>query len=726
MKFFNKSYLTSEKLERKDNVTYLPPSETILDNITNGFFIIDCNWKIVYTNKEMEKFVNKERKELIGQNIWKVLPQAIGTDFYKFYHKAMEERVTVTFEEYFEPTNEWLEVRVIPTEEGIIGYAINITERKLYEQTIEHLAFYDQLTNLPNRILLEKKLNQLIDKSEDKKQSFALIYMDIDRFKYINDSLGHIIGEKLILRFAERLVQIISSQGFIARLGGDEFAVILNNTIEKEEIYIISEKIITKVKEEPFFVDDYELFVTVSLGMSVFPQHGEDCKTLMKNSDIAVNHAKDMGKSKAGEYNPIMDIYSYKRLSLENDLRKAINENKLELHFQPKVKVSTGEIIGAEALIRWNHPDWGMLTPADIIPIAEETGLIHSLSNWVTRKVCLVLNSWQNEGLNLVPISINISADRFISADFVPNITRQLEETKLDGKWLEIEITETSILDNQSLVEKTINELNYLNVRVSLDDFGTGYSSLSYLTRYKIHVLKIDKSFIQDVSVNSSNSTVVKSIIQLAHGLGMSVVAEGVETPEQLQFLKQQECDEIQGYIFSRPVPVSDLLKMIRNRVLKPKVEKQSYYENKRNYFRVELYFPMSSQMTIKKFRDKDIELGRTEILVEDIGLGGLRFISHLLLSVNHEIIFEFEIEILGEVFNLKGRIVWKEENEEGIYRYGVEFLISESERELLAKTLNNLSLQIRKSPLVPNCRLVQSNKYSYIKNQIKKNSTTS
>lgn len=707
-----------DKEDNKNNVFYLPPSESILDNITNGFFIIDRNWCISYINKPMEHFVGKNREELMGYNIWDVLPEAIGTSFYHFYHKAMDEQVAITFEDYYVPTKEWLEVRVIPSNGALIGYAFNITERKNHEQIIERMAYHDYLTDLPNRRFFEKELEQFLEQSNKNQHSFALLYLDLDRFKYINDTLGHGLGNQFIKEFSIRLVQIIEDKGFVARLGGDEFAIILNKQFDnKEAVEKIAISIIKNIEERPFRIDDYENYITTSLGISFYPHHAQDAQTLVKNADIALYRSKEKGRNKYTFYNPVMDIDCFKRFSLEKDLRVAIENNKLELHYQPRVNTKTGEIVSAEALVRWNHPEWGMLSPAEFIPIAEDTGLIRPLTQWVERTVCKQINYWKLEGISFVPISINVSADQFLSKDFIQYIKQLLEETRVEGCWVEIEIIETSILDNQKLVETIIAELKTLGIKVSLDDFGTGYSSLAYLTQFNVDVLKIDKSFIHNVTTNPSNATVVKSIIHLAHGLGLKVVAEGVETKEQLNFLKQQECDEIQGYIFSKPVPVADFNKLLAKKILIPSGANQLVpFENRRKYFRVHLTFPLSSQMTIIKIKDKNLNLGKTEVLIEDIGAGGLRFLSHLILAVNEEIIFEFETEILAEIINVIGYVVWKEEIENNIYRYGLEFTIHDHERDHLVQLLNRLTLQMKTSPHVPECRLVKMDKYSYIK----------
>ncbi|NOV03850.1 EAL domain-containing protein [Paenibacillus planticolens] len=676
MKLFKKNSSKKDPEDHNNHQIDLPSSESILENITNGFLILDRNWRLKYTNKSMEYFVRKTRDELIGHNIWDVLPEAVGTKFYHNYHKAMAEQIPVIFEDYYEPTKEWLEISVFPSEEGLIGYAFNITERKNHEQIIEHMAYHDYLTDLPNRRFFEKKLEQFIEQANEKQYVIALIYIDMDRFQNINDTLGHGLGDQLIKEFSVRLVQYIDDKGFVARLGGDEFAVVLDKQFDnKEEVEKLADSIIKHIEASPFLNDDYEHYITASLGISFYPQHGMDAQTLVKNADIALYRSKEKGGNRCTFYNPIMDIDSFKRFTLEKDLRLAIHDNKLELYFQPRIDLKSGKIVSAESLVRWNHPEWGMLSPAEFIPLAEDTGLILPLTHWVELTVCSLITSWQAEGISYVPISINVSARQFLSKNFIQSLKQILQETQVDGHWLEIEITETSILENQKLVESTISELKTLGIKVSLDDFGTGYSSLAYLTQYNADVLKIDKYFIRDVTTNPSNAAVVKSIIHLAQGLGLKVVAEGVETMDQLTFLKQYECDEIQGYLFSKPVPVTEFKKLLAKEVLIPsEINQRIETDTRQNYFQDHLIFPISSQMTIIKIKDKVLSLGKTEVLIEEIGAQGLHFLTHLALAVSKDIIFEFEIEVFTEVIRVYGYIVWKEEVENNRNRYGLEF----------------------------------------------------
>lgn len=691
----------------------LPSIESILDNIGSGFFVVDSDWIVTYANKSIETWTGKKRKELLGYNIWKVIPEIANTKFYDFYHRAMEEQETFSFEEFFEPTDAWLKVTVVPSSIGLLGYVCNSTEHKRNERMIKHMAYYDYLTDLPNRRCFEKRLEDVLAFSKQNQRGFALLSIDIDRFKYINDALGPSVGDQLIHQFAARLVQLVGNDAFVARIGGDSFAIMLDRgAVSKGNLEILARNINTDIEEHPFYIQDFELYTTASLGICLYPEHGEDAESLIKHSDIALYGAKENGRNTYAFYNPILDIDRFKRILLVKGLRQAIEQDELELYYQPRVNTKTGRIQGVEALLRWNHPEWGMVSPADFIPIAEETGLIHPLTTWVVQTACKQIWTWKQQCITPVPISINVTAKLFISEDFVRNMQNALEETAIEGNWIEVEITETSILDNERLVELSINRLKKLGLNVSIDDFGTGYSSLAYLSHFKVDVLKIDRSFMRDIITNQSNATIVESIIHLAHGLRMKVVAEGVETNEQIDFLREHDCDELQGYAFSKPVPLAELMPLLEKRVLRSKEGGPvNLYTKKRKHLHVSLPFPILSHMTIVRMNDKEICLDKTEVLVEELSTGGLLFSSHLGLAIQTNVIFEFEMQILGEILIVCGYITSKEELSDGNHQYYLEFIIDKEKRSQLVSLLKRLSQQMKINPFVPNCNMVELRK---------------
>lgn len=596
----------------------------------------------------------------------------------------------------------------------------DITERKKSEQLNQYLALHDSLTNLPNRRNFEGKLEQFLFAAKATQKKLAILHLDLDRFKYINETLGHAIGDKLLKSVAKRLTNCVPNDGFVARMGCDEFTVILPTINNIDDSVKIAQGIISSI-DSPFVIEHFELYVTTSVGISIFPDDGTDLLTLMKDADVSLYRAKELGKNSVQIYNPLMNIGTYRAFHLEKDLHKALQNDEFELYYQPRVDTHSGKIVSAEALIRWNHPDWGMVSPNEFIPLAMETGHIYQIGVWVKETVCKQIRSWQQEGLPSIPISVNISSLRFMQKDFVKNVKRILEENGLEGKWLEMEITETSLMENGEVAINTIMQLQEMGIKISLDDFGTGYSSISYLRDFQINCIKIDRSFIKEISPDSINTKIVKGMIQLAQSLDLSIVAEGVETTEQLLFLREQHCDQIQGYLFSKPVPAEDFKNLLRKGKLEPNSnngEANSQIENQRKYFRINLHFPLSTDMTIIRVKGQNIKLGNTEVLIEDIGLGGLRFLSTIKMAVHRDILLGFETEILGKITKFYGNVVWCREIEDGIYQYGLEFLIHDSERTFLARLLNDFTLLLQKGSTVPNCRFIKIDRINYLKSQ--------
>ncbi|MEH7180171.1 sensor domain-containing protein [Neobacillus vireti] len=461
----------------------------------------------------------------------------------------------------------------------IVGSLQDVTERKEAEDLNEYLAYHDFLTELPNQRLLNKKLEQALITSKRLQQKLSVMFLDLDRFKYVNDTLGHSIGDKLLKEVSERLKMCLRDDDVLARLGGDEFVVLLPNTGNTNQVVEYAKTIIESL-EEPFHIEEYELFITASIGISTFPDDGEDAETLIKHADSALYKAKAKGKNTYHIFTSSMNKEAYKLFALESDLRKALDLNQLELYYQPQISAVTHEIIGAEALIRWNHPEWGIVSPGEFIPIAEETGMVIEIGKWVKETACTQNKAWQDAGLPAIPISINLSAHRFLQKDLLENIRDILAKTKLDPKYLQVEIVETSLLENEKVVFSILDELRKIGIKIFMDDFGTGYSSLSSLKRFKgkIDTLKIDQSFINELSRTNEDGSnfFTKTIIELAQHLEMDVVAEGVETIEQLEILKEYNCNNIQGYLISKPVPADELAVLLKDGKIEPPNTKEA------------------------------------------------------------------------------------------------------------------------------------------------------
>jgi diguanylate cyclase (GGDEF)-like protein len=427
-------------------------------------------------------------------------------------------------------------------------------ERKRYQVQLEHQANYDALTGLPNRNLLHDRLRQSVY-GQRLPRAVAVVFIDLDHFKFVNDSLGHSIGDELLKAMGERLRLTLREGDTVARLGGDEFVLILNDQSSEDVIYRGMQRITAQLAE-PIEIDGKELVVTCSAGISLYPQDGTDVDTLLKNADAAMYRAKEHGRNNFQFYTAEMNERVNERLALENALRRAIERNELLLHYQQRVDLRTGAIIGAEALVRWMHPEWGLVRPARFIPLAEETGLIVPIGEFVLREACRQARAWLDQGLKPGVVSVNLSARQFRQEGLVRLASRVLEETGLDPRHLEMELTESTVMHNVDAAIATLQGLKSLGIALSVDDFGTGYSSLAYLKNLPIDKLKIDRSFVRDIGAgtDANEGVLAQAIISLGHNLHLHVVAEGVETDAQVRFLRKHKCDEVQGFFYGEPV----------------------------------------------------------------------------------------------------------------------------------------------------------------------------
>ena len=453
--------------------------------------------------------------------------------------------------------------------EGLMGFGM-ITclledERQaatLASNEIEHLAYHDSLTGLPNRPLFIDRLFISVNMAERSKTRLAVFFCDIDRFKEINDSLGHSVGDELLRVVSERVRSSVRSEDTVARFGGDEFTLILQKIELVDDAVKIAQKILDTVKI-PFRVGEHELTVTISIGISFYPNDGRDAETLVKNADTAMYRAKDMGRDSFQLYAPAMNARALEKLALENMLRKALAQQELVVYYQPVIDLRDGTVSGFEALIRWAHPELGLLSPAHFISTAEVSGLIVPIGEWVLRTACKQTRQWQKRTGRPLKISVNLSARQFQQPDLTARIKDVLQDSSLDPKSLQLEITESNAMQNAENTAHTLRELKSVGVCISMDDFGTGYSSLSYLKRFPIDTLKLDRSFVSDLSTDPEDEAIATAVIAMAHSLDLKVIAEGVETIEQLSFLQQRECDAVQGFYFSPPVAAEELERLL-------------------------------------------------------------------------------------------------------------------------------------------------------------------
>ncbi|MDQ0256597.1 diguanylate cyclase (GGDEF)-like protein/PAS domain S-box-containing protein [Evansella vedderi] len=535
--------------------------EKILDSLPINIFLEDRAGRTVFVNQQTCLMNNQTKEELIGKTVFDFFPDYIAKYTRKRDLEVWDRQELITKEEpagfQGKKTYMYCGKTIIKSDDDIeedylLGFSLDITERKQAEERVKHMAYHDALTGLPNRWYINSFLEESIS-NIDMGESFGVFLLDLDHFKVINDSLGHQAGDDLLKQVAERLQRVCDPDRILVRLGGDEFVILVPNVSIVEELSAISEYIL-RVMEEPFLLEGQQFNITTSIGVSLYPDHGKNIHTLIKNADIAMYHSKDDGRNGYEIFKFEMKKSAEKRLGMELLLRKAVFNDELVLHYQPKVGGDTGRPVGMEALIRWKRKDLGLISPAEFIQVAEETGIIVEIGEWVLREACTQCKKWHDEGMPLISISVNISAVQFYKQKLEKTIEEILRETGLEAQFLELELTESILMKQPEEAAETLRNLKALGVKISIDDFGKGFSSLSYLKHFPIDTIKIDKSFIFDCDIDKANQAIILAVITLAHNLELNVVAEGVEEAPQLMYLQSLQCDIVQGYYFSRPL----------------------------------------------------------------------------------------------------------------------------------------------------------------------------
>ena len=464
-------------------------------------------------------------------------------------------------------------IRAVRDDRGRIqhfeGTAEDITDRKDAEERIHFLAYYDTLTGLPNRTLFSMQLGEALATARNRQGKAALLLLELGRFKIINDSFGQLFGDRLLQEIAERIKNNAGDNGIVARVGGSEFAIVLEDIADVSEAAEVAHNVVTALSAE-FSVLGHSLSISFNIGISIFPEHGMDGAELLQNADVALFASKEDGLNKSRFFAEEMNTQIMEQLRMENGLRLAVDRNELFLLYQPQVNIHTRKITGLEALLRWQHPQLGLVQPNKFIGVAESSGLIVPIGEWVLRTACSQAKEWQDAGLPAVPVAVNVSAVQFRQQGFPELIRSVLSDTGLDPKYLELELTESLLLTNADVMFSILQELRDMGVKLAIDDFGTGYSSLSYLRQFQVNRLKIDRSFVRDVAVNRDDAAITIAIIEMAKALNLEVLAEGVETEAQLSFLRAQHCYEIQGYYFSKPVAVGRIAEHLRDASIQP------------------------------------------------------------------------------------------------------------------------------------------------------------
>ncbi|MGG1664041.1 bifunctional diguanylate cyclase/phosphodiesterase [Brevibacillus sp. NRS-1366] len=562
--FINKQFSQKDSVIQENESWY----HSLYKNNEYGIISLDTNDIIINMNPAVTKISGLRLDEYMNQHVSKLGLHIAWEerDKAKKLYNQVQRNLPKSFETVLHHANGSkveLSVMIVPVDiEGeVVGNHIiikDVTEENSAKEKIKHLAYHDELTGLPNRRKFNQILSETIERSDHDSSTFAVMVLDIDRFKMINDSLGHTYGDIFLQGVSKRITK--SAEGYnatIARMGGDEFTIICETEADGGRAAELAEGMIDALKQ-PFHLKDNDFYISASIGTAIFPLHGTDAVELLKKADAAMYEVKKQGKNGHLFYTPALDVQLIENIELESDLRKAIERNELVVYYQPQFHAEHNNMIGLEALVRWNHPSKGMMSPGTFIPIAEETGLIYEIGTWVLREACRQMKKWHDEGGPLIPVSVNLSSHQFHQPNLVEYIKDILEETKLDPKYLELEITESMMMDPAVSIS-ILEELNKIGARISLDDFGTGYSSLSYLKKFPIHKLKIDRSFITDISKNNNDKAIVATIIAMAQHLKLDVIAEGIETKDQLDILTENDCMEIQGYYFSRPLSADEV-----------------------------------------------------------------------------------------------------------------------------------------------------------------------
>ncbi|HZG58481.1 putative bifunctional diguanylate cyclase/phosphodiesterase [Paenibacillus sp.] len=556
------------RLQQKEEVF-----SSLFDSIPVAISLLDRTGAFVRTNPASEQITGYSIGDVAGKSFSEFVHVNHMNETMRRFRQTLDGEVQ-TFHSVLVLNSGYpadVQVTALPIKDdkqhitGIIAIYEDITKKRQTEERIKHMAYYDDLTGLPNRRLFRDLVAEYLLSAGDRTRIYVML-LNVDRFKVVNGSLGQDIGDMLLLQLADRLHRAVADHGAAARMEGDEFGILYRDSGGSVLPGELARRI-TKELDEPFLIQEYTLHISTSMGIAA-GYGGGDESLLLKNAGVALSKAKEKGKNSFELYTPEMEEQYLSKFTLENDLRKAIQEGEFLLLYQPQYHIVTGDIVGTEALIRWKHPERGIVSPAEFIPIAEETGLIVPLSEWVFREACQQNRAWQREGLPPIPVSVNLSVRQFLHPNLIERVASILKESELSAEYLELEITESMTMDVE-FATAALLRLKELGLRISIDDFGTGYSSLNYLKSFPVDKLKIDRSFVRDIMVDPNDAAIVRTIITMAHHLNQTVIAEGVETEEQLSYLRTYGCDEMQGYLYSPPVPPERLRELLRERQLK-------------------------------------------------------------------------------------------------------------------------------------------------------------
>ncbi|MBW8897326.1 MAG: EAL domain-containing protein [Massilia sp.] len=563
----------------------------LVDSSPDIIYTLNHEGKFTFINDRAYQLLGYKREELIGQHYSVVVHEEdLERARYVFNERRVDERASrnvemrlkchagANQERTFNNTLMTISLNAIgmhvPDQEvrklefyGTYGVARDITDRKRAEEVISYQAYHDILTDLPNRILFKDRLGLAVIQAKRKQTELAVMFIDLDRFKLVNDTLGHVKGDELLQQAAGRLKECLRKGDTLARQGGDEFTIVLPELRDRDDARMVADKFL-EVLQEPFDLDGHAVHISASIGIAVYPIHGESIDELLRHADIAMYQIKGQGKNGHAFYDPSMQDVSHQKIALEQSLRRALESNELEMHYQPQIDAISGRIVGAEALMRWNHPTRGIVSPGEFLPFAEENGLMLPISDWMIGALCRDMLQWKNIGGNQVRLSLNLSPQYLDRGDFFEKMRGALLRYGIAPSQIEVEITENICIRNPQHAIEQLNKLGQLGVSVAIDDFGTGYSSLAYLHRFPVHTIKIDQSFVKEIHDEHGHYPVVLAIISIARGLGLNLIAEGVETESQARYLRSNGCLTMQGYLYYRPMPLGRFIDVLRAQAL--------------------------------------------------------------------------------------------------------------------------------------------------------------
>ncbi|MFY9482627.1 MAG: EAL domain-containing protein [Tissierellaceae bacterium] len=656
------------------------------------------------------KFIHPEDKERISIARERIKVGKTGPDLvYKIItnsgnEKYILEKIKLILDDANEPCK-------------LVGVIQDITKEKLMEKELnklEYLAYHDELTGLPNSRYYKEELKRQWEYASETQSSFCLMMIETGCIRNINYALGFDVGDRLTLELVNRLKAFLEEDTFLSRYSDDHFAILIKGKRTTQEYNDLAKGLIHLFKK-PIKIDDFQLDMVINIGISIYTDKDQSVDSLRKQAKVALVKAKKEGKNTYDFYSSDLDVQHFKEISLRNDLHKLTEENQLQVYYQPIVNLKTNKILAVEALARWDHPEWGIVSPDEFIPLAEDSGHIIEIGKAVLREVCSSFKEWNKNRTPNLKVSINLSSIQFFESDFVKNMEDIIYEHGLNPSFLIFEITDRVLLNNTDKVKDDIGKLKSLGIQLALDNFGVCYSSLSYLTLIDFDILKIDSSFIKNIYTNETCTVITKTIIEMAKELKVKLVAKGIENWEQLSSLKLFNCLAGQGHLYSRAIPAKNIKPILSNGVCKPTKPNDVVIPKveRRKFFRVPFTRLLEAEMTISEIKGRKVDVGRTKILIKNIGPGGLCFLSNISLPVERNLILQFKTNLLEEEIKVLGHPVWTKDYP-NYNEYGVQFIVDENERAGLVKILNLVQIRMKQDSLFADGNFITSSPNVY------------